>query len=59
MPRMTHPKSNGYAHPRSNPESRINDRRRRAADVLTNCKANHPRTADGHCAQPAPTPNPS
>lgn len=47
---MRNPKINGYAHPRSNPGSRVNDRRARAAALLELCHAEHPRRANGRCA---------
>jgi hypothetical protein len=47
---MAHtPKANGYAHPRTNPDSRLNDRRQRAQDVLDNCAKYHPHDEAGKC----------
>lgn len=43
------PKVNGYAHPRTTPGSRIDDRRKRAAALLDECRATHPRL-NGRCA---------
>ena len=48
--KRANPKVNGYAHPNTNPDSRKNDRRRRARIVIENCRATHPQV-DGRCAR--------
>lgn len=50
MSNAIRPKTNGYAHPSTNPASRKADRRRRWEAVLANCRATHPQI-DGRCAR--------
>ena len=48
---MSTVKTKGYAYPRTNPASRINDRKRRAQAIRERCLAEHPHDENGRCTR--------